>query len=261
MVRELPDNQKARYFLPDDSKEIWKPGRFVELINRRGDRLGSGRIMSAASYEGGRHRILEIESTNVYSWDARGYRAPPASALEDAPPKASAQKRGWIRLNGVKRLSPLDVPVTVALWELGSRRFEDAQFCRDGGCRLCEVVVDGRPALACRTTVRDGQEISYVAREPSCAKPLCPCKGVTREELQQLLDEGVPQSLAHELTGVGRGVCHGRWCLSSSDLPGAEAPGSRPRPVFHGYETSPWRDVWVSDVVIGDDVDEPERDE
>jgi ferredoxin len=260
MARELPDNQKTRYFLPDDTKEIWKQGRSVELINRRGDRLGSGRVISSASYEGGRHRILEIESTNVYAWDARGFRAPTA-ALDDGTQKPSTMKRGWITLNGVKRLSPIDVPVTVALWELGSRRFEDAQFCRDGGCRLCEVVVDGHPTLACRTSVREGQDIAFTAREPSGAKPLCPCKGVTKEEFQQLLDEGVPQSLARELTGLGRGVCHGRWCLSSSEMPGASEPGGKPRPVFHGYETSPWRDVWVADVVIGGDSDEPERDE
>jgi ferredoxin len=256
MVRDLPTAQKARYFLPDDTRELWREGRALQLLNRKGDVLGSARIVSSMSYEGGLHRILEVESTNVHVWEARGFRDSKTSFAEDI--QASAQspillKRGWVKINGVRRLCPIDVPITVALWQLGQRRFEDTLFCHDGGCRLCEVTIDGRPALACRTLARDGQDIAFQPKlnAKDLKQPLCPCKQLTPEEFQTALSEGATKHLAQELTGYGQGTCHGRLCRSFANSNG-EQEAAKQRPCFHGYESSPWRDIWADDVVEDD---------
>jgi len=255
MVKELPVEQKARYFLPDDSKELWKEGTALHLLNRRGDPLGQGRVVASTAYEGGLHRMLEIESTNVHMWEARNYRVPKGEFAEEASAAARSPtnlKRGWVHINGVRRLCPVDVPLTVALWQLGQRRFEDAFFCHDGSCRLCEVEINGKPALACREIVHEGHEITINQAKPwkQQDEPLCPCKGVLTQDLQELRAEGVPEKLCQELTGLGQGTCHGRWCLNSRTM---SSTPEKPRPIFHGFESSPWRDVWASDVVdLGD---------
>ena len=257
MLREIEPSQKARYFLPDDTKELWREGRQLQLLNRRGEPLGTGRVVSSTAYEVGMHRILEVESTNVHLWEARGFRALKADFL--APDEESSSvspvllKRGWVTLNGVRRLCPIDVPVTVALWQLGQRRFEDALFCHDGSCRRCEVTINGRPQLACRTPVRDGQEIVFEPAGEGNGNPLCPCNKVAAEERDTLHADGVPEELVREVTGFGQGTCHGRWCLASCRM-AVESAGAdkKLRPAFHGYETSPWRDIWAIDVAEED---------
>lgn len=258
MVREVGVQQKASYYLPDDTRELWRAGRQMQLLNRRGDVLGTGRVVSAMSYEGAPHRIVEIESTNVHAWEARNFRILrsdfQASEAEASAASPVLLKRGWVQLNGVNRLCPVDVPITVALWQLGQRRFEDALFCHDGSCHLCEVVVNGEPALACKTLVRDGQNIVFKTKLSGGSKPLCPCKGLTEKDRDSAIEEGVPESIANEISGLGNGTCHGRWCRGSSELSCSNL--EKPRPVFHGYEGSPWRDVWASDVAESDPVDE-----
>lgn len=248
MVKELPVQQKARYFFPDDTSELWKPGRSLQLLNRRGEVLGVGRVVASTSYQDGSHRVLEVESSNVNLWEARGFRIPkgefPPSDLEPDITSPSLLKRGWVTLNGVRRLCPVGVPVTVALWQLGQRRFEDARFCDDSSCQMCEVIVDGRPVLACKTLVSEGQKISFEKRDSGTARLQCPCKQVTPDQYKELLKEGVPDEIVREITGVGNGACHGRWCLSTCET----AVDDKSRPKFHGYEGSPWRDIWAEDV-------------
>lgn len=256
MVRDLSIQQKAKYFLPDDGDELWKAGQSVQLLNRRGEVLGSAKVSASSTFEGGVHRVLEVEATNIHVWEARGFRKPPVSEADDlrqegAPPPAI--KHVWVKINGARRLCPGEVPITVALWQLGHRRFADALFCADGSCRLCEVVVDGTRRLACSTLVRDGQEISYEAAL-SKPVPVCPCSNVSMEEYRTMLGEGGSVSVVRELLGLGRGTCHGRWCLGSAAIVGKqEAPGPEEahacRPTFAGYEASPWRDIWASDAV------------
>ncbi|MEW6055384.1 MAG: 4Fe-4S dicluster domain-containing protein [Bdellovibrionota bacterium] len=263
MVRELPEQQKARYFLPENTQELWKAGTFVTLLNRKGDTLGTGRVVGSASYERGLHRLLEIESTNVHLWEARNFKlnTRPETVETDGAfgKQVSTQvtKRGWITLNGSKRLCPTGVPVTVALWKLGIRRFEEALFCYDGGCRLCEIRVNGKQVLACRTVLEEGDTVEVNSPKQSVSKPLCPCKGTTPEEFNGHLAEGTPESLVCEVTGVGNGTCHGRWCLASEEMASKE----KLRPNFHGYRTSPWRDLWADDVIVSPNADSDSLEE
>ncbi len=267
MVKELPVEQKARYFLPDDTKELWKQGRQIQLLNRKGDVLGAGRVVSSVAYEEGAHRVLEVESTNVHLWDGRNFKLVKGEfQLSEAEASVNSPvllKRGWVLLNGVKRLCPIDVPITVALWQLGQRRFEDALFCHDGSCHLCEVVVNGEAALACKTLVRDGQEITFGGGGPRMSNPLCPCKQVSSAEYKALGADGVPEKIVREISGVGHGTCHGRWCLASCEFAAEAAAASgekKLRPNFYGYEASPWRDIWASDVAEADPVDASDSD-
>jgi hypothetical protein len=160
-------------------------------------------------------------------------------------------KRVWITLNGIKRLCPTDVPVSVALGQMGQRRFEDALFCADGQCQLCEVTIDGKTALACQTKVREGQNIeltSPIKLEGAAGKDLlCPCSKVENNTYQGLRQEGVSRELAMEHLRVGQGRCHGQWCLASKAI--AAEDNDTPRPVFHGFEGTPWRDVLLSDLL------------
>lgn len=251
MVKEAPIQQKARYFLPDDTSELWKPGRPLQLLNRKGEFLGTGRVVSSASYQEGAHRVLEIESTNVHAWEARNFKIPKTDFApvehEVDMRSPSLLKRGWVIINGVRRLCPVGVPATVALWQLGQRRFEDARFCQDGSCRMCEVKIDGKAVLACQTPVREGQSISY-ERKPACGPTtLCPCKQVTREQFNEIIADGAPEAIAREITGLSQGTCHGRWCLNLPEQ--ASATGNdKLRPRFQGYEASPWRDIWPEDI-------------
>lgn len=256
MVKELPVQQKARYFLPDNTAELWKPGRPLNLLNRKGEFLGVGRVVSSASYQDGTHRVLEIESTNVHVWEGRNYRIPKtdfaSSDLEPSAQSPNLLKRGWVMINGVRRLCPVDVPITVALWQLGQRRFEDARFCQDGSCQMCEVSLNGKPVLACQTLIYEGQSVTFEKKAPCSPQTLCPCKNVTRSEYSDLVADGVPEKIAREITGVGHGACHGRWCFGSPELASGK---DNLRPRFHGYEASPWRDIWPEDIT---DIDDPD---
>ncbi|MBI3556759.1 MAG: hypothetical protein HY074_10890 [Deltaproteobacteria bacterium] len=214
------------------------------------------------AYEEGAHRVLEVESTNVHLWEGRNFRLVKGefqvSEAEASVNSPVLLKRAWVMLNGVKRLCPIDVPITVALWQLGQRRFEDALFCHDGSCHLCEVVVNGEAALACKTLVRDGQEIMFGAKTARMTNPLCPCKQVSAADYKTLGADGVPEKIVREISGVGHGTCHGRWCLASNEFASESAAASgekKLRPMFHGYEASPWRDIWASDVAEADPAD------
>lgn len=249
MVHEDAVTQKARFYFPDDSKELWKPSQAVQLLNRKGDLLGGARVVSSSSYAGGVHRILEVETTHVHVWEARNFRKATAGFAAASPEEQfvalQSLKRAWVVLNGVKRLCPVGVPLTVSLWQLGVRRFADAFFCKDGSCRLCEVRVNGVPSLACQTEVEEGQQITFKEEKPKTAAPICPCKNLDGEEYQKVLKDGAPAVLARETGGLGLGPCHGKWCLNAHAL----AEGSEKlRPFFSGFEISPWRDLWAQEV-------------
>lgn len=241
MIKEDPQLQKANYFFPDDGKDLWKPGKQVQLLSRLGENLGTGRIANqASSFEHGLHRVIEIEASNIYTWEARGFSKPQEELFDNAPTQL---KRGWVRLNGVRRLCPLHVPFTVATGQLGIRRFQDALFCSDASCNRCEIQVNGKPMLGCTTLVEEGQEIIFPESLAQSDKQiLCPCKNVEKAFYETALRDCGSEKIARELTGLGEGQCHGAWCLNSSCF---NASG---RPRFQGYENTPWRDLWPSDI-------------
>ncbi len=256
MVQEFANQQKAKYFFADDTKELWQPKKPISLLNRQGQILGMGRIQNSLSYKGGLHRILEIEATNVYTWDARSFQKYENETSEiHLEQNMYLTKKCWILLNGVKRLSPEGIPLSIALWQLGQKRFEDALFCADGSCRLCNVNIDGKAALACQTLVKAGQSIQYNTVIKNKLKnnlnsiELCPCKNISTLNYEELLKEGVPDSLIKEVCGLGYGTCHGRWCIHSQEIAAQKQKSLQNyRPLCTGYEISLWREVWAEEI-------------
>ncbi|MBI2606322.1 MAG: 4Fe-4S dicluster domain-containing protein [Deltaproteobacteria bacterium] len=263
MVREISAQGKARYYLPDSGIGTYRSGLGVQLLNRRGEALGAGRVLSAQTYEDLPHRVVQVEASDVHVWEGRGFRVPPSTGAEDPhylAPVEEIASRGWVLLNGVRRMCRLGEPASIVLWKAGYRRFEDALFCSDGSCRLCEIEVDGRRVLACQTLTKEGQDIRF-ARATAAAQsaresnPLCYCRQIEAREIMEMTLEGIPQKMVYERTGLGSGACHGRWCEESFEFASRE---EKLRPVFPGFERSPWRDVWAEDI-FSEDPEAPAR--
>src|SRR5262249_14951816 len=123
-----------------------------------------------------------------------------------------------ITINGERRLVRDGVPISVALFETGQSRAEDSLYCSDGSCKLCYVDVDGVKKLACRTAIHKGMalkltELPKVSADASRAM-LCPCRGVTRDEVLERMEQGKLRSpeAVISVTHVGDGKCHGQLC-------------------------------------------------
>ena len=133
--------------------------------------------------------VIAMTALGVGSLSARAQ-----SAVDAAQALASALDGAGAGISTHDQIAALEAAAAqgdaMALWQLGLRRFEDAQFCHDGGCRLCEVMIDGKPQLACKSIARDGQVISFVTRKNEMKKPLCYCKQVSQDDFQALLAEG-----------------------------------------------------------------------
>lgn len=249
MVKDSAESHRMRYFLPEKSRDLWRGGEPVQMLNRRGENLATGRVVGATAYQNGLQRVIEIESPAYNAWDARAFRKAPGPAVEDKPGAVSplSLHRGWITLNGARRLAPVDVPVTVTLWSLGQRRFEDAFFCRDGACRLCEVTVNGKAELACRRVLKDGDVVVHSAS--GCRAPTeCFCKQVSRVDVGRLCAEGVGRALAEEITGFAAGTCRGRWCANRGSPEGPADLDSKLNPLWPGFLLSPWSEIWPEDL-------------
>jgi Pyruvate/2-oxoacid:ferredoxin oxidoreductase delta subunit len=248
MVKETSQSHMAHYYLASNEKEQWKPGDTLQLLNRKGDSLASGKVLNVTTYQGGLRPVLEIESPSYNIWDARAVRRPPnpKHALEDPAVvgelNKDQQKKGWITLNGAKRISPIDVPITVALWKMGYRRFEDALFCKDQSCRLCEVTVNGKPQLACKAVMEESSTVQFESKKIESAAP-CFCKDISQDTLNELQSQGASSSFAKQCLDWGRGTCKGRWCMAR-----ATDEESR-RPCWPGYEVSPWIELWLADIL------------
>lgn len=252
MVKLSQDGQTMKYYLPDSSADLWKGGEPLQLLNRRGETLVSAKAVAATVYEQGLQRVLEVEGPSYVMWDARAFKkVGKSSGLSDDTGTQQESsflniQRGWIQFNGARRLCPVGVPVTVALWQMGYRRFEDALFCRDGSCGLCAVMVNGAPALACQTIVKEGQTLEVEGRSPLNDSD-CLCKSVKSEDVKRLIVDGVSPALAQESTSFGLGVCRGRWCESRCESPLNKSQRLRPR--WSGFEHSPWFEIWQGDIL------------
>ena len=136
--------------------------------------------------------------------------------LESRPPTVE------ISFNGERRIVRDKVPVSQALFETGQNRDDDALFCSDGSCGLCQISVDGVKKLACKTEVHRGMAIrSKPASFGLIAQPdedlLCPCLGITRTQVLDRMSQGKLQSPEAILSvlHVGEGKCHGQICMGA----------------------------------------------
>lgn len=216
----------------------WKSGEFGVLVNRKGESLGSGRIVEPERAGVQEHeKLLFVEVPSHVVWDARGIRRNRVSAVTDptylAALAAPPSDRVEITLNGEKRLVRDRIPVGLALFEIGHSRPEDVLLCSDGSCGLCRISVDGTNKWACQMQVHRGMAVRTAQAGPA-RQGLCPCVGVTREDALARIVQGKVRSAeaAVELTQVTRGTCHGQLC----------ADGFRKLLCDHGLDASGWLD-------------------
>jgi ferredoxin len=207
-----------------------EPGTFLTLLNRKGDALGTGRVIE--------HRapamppdtptgltfysefLIEVEVPNHLIWEARGIRRLKAHASAVDADFIRQNSRDFlpdrveISWNGGRRFVRNGIPISTAFFETGYQRANDRLLCEDGSCGLCEVEVDGLKQLACLTMVRKGMAIKSVQDEAP-SDDLCPCLGIQESAFLEKVEQGNLLSVdaALESTGLGSGRCHGQLCV------------------------------------------------
>jgi Fe-S-cluster-containing hydrogenase component 2 len=233
---EAPLSKATFSIRGDGTRPAWKQGEFVQMLNRRGESMGSARI--AAIQEApkvlgvSRRRRIELDLPSHLLWNVRGIRRPRASATsrDDWNPLISAaapeftENRVPILLDGDRRLVRERIPMDIALFETGRAREGDLLDCRDGSCGRCSIVVDGQKVQSCRTLVRAG--MSAITRQaPSISlgsgdgreSSLCPCLNLSAEEVRNRIHAARFETAdaAVAATDIGSGRCHGQLCMGA----------------------------------------------
>jgi hypothetical protein len=181
-------------------------------------------------------QLVQLEVPSHLLWEARGLRRPKAEAVEDEAffraieHSQSSESKVEITVNGEKRLVRDQISVSIALFETGQNRPVDALFCKDGSCGLCDVTIDGNKKQACQSQIHRGMALKIDSLSKSSAKAapqgasnppsqedcsLCPCLGITREQITDRMKQGhlrSPEAVL-SVTHVGEGKCHGRVCM------------------------------------------------
>lgn len=221
---EEKEGSQSKLTLSWHGDPLWKVGEFALLLNRRGEQLGSSRIAAVTTSDSG--QLVHLDVPTHLIWEARALKRQRPEKTEDEvfftaiQRSAESESKVEVILNGEKRLVRDGLCVATALFEMGRNRPEDALFCRDGSCRLCEVSIDGTKKLACDSFIHKGMALkveppaTYEATQgPNDA--LCPCLGVTREQVIDRIHQGhlaSPEAVL-SVTHVGEGRCHGRICM------------------------------------------------
>jgi ferredoxin len=230
LIHERENSPTSQITLTWRGAKPWKVGEFATLVNRRGDSLGSGRVSGVQEVTSGAPRASQVVQVDVPQhllWEARQLKRGRVAQQQSAEAfvselkqtRANEEKKIEITLNGEKRLVRDRIPVTVALYEIGQGRPEDALFCSDGSCGLCQIDVDGAKKLACQTPVHKGMAIrgDFKSDVENDASLLCPCMAVQRQEVIDRVEQGSlrsPESVI-SITHVGEGRCHGQLCMDS----------------------------------------------
>jgi Fe-S-cluster-containing hydrogenase component 2 len=244
MMQEEPEKSVSRLVLPWRGSRPWRVGEFASLLNRRGETLGSARVMKVSEVtdvqNSGRVQQVDVEVPTHLVWEARGLKAMKVPAVEQDPVLNAArnlesldvkESKVEISFNNERRMVRDRIPISVALFETGQSRPEDALLCSDGSCGLCQITVDGVKKLACKTEVHRGIAIKTPAKTipaPGNAGPassvtvagetvLCPCLGITQDQVLERMSQGKLQSPEAVLSvlHVGQGKCHGQICMGA----------------------------------------------
>lgn len=228
MMHEQEERSFSQLVLPWRGKHEWKPGEFAILLNRRGEPLGQGRVVALLPLPEGTEahgtRLVQLDVPSHLIWEARGLKISPIQEAIDEQARDHAQASeasSWVEisLDGEKRLTREDIPLSTALFEMGLNRPGDGLLCRDGSCKLCQVTVDGIKQLACQTVVRRGivvklhEEIDK-APEAKTSPMICRCLGIQVNEVVERMQNGKLNSPEAVLSAipVGEGKCHGAMC-------------------------------------------------
>jgi ferredoxin len=242
MLFEKENHSMSKLTLPARGEEVFSPNEMATLVNRKGDALGSGRVLSfkkleiptqenllpenRIQYHG--EYVCELEVPTHLLWEARTIRKLKANAaldrefLRSEVKSTQAAPKVEVFMNGEKRLVREKVRLSQALFETGQNRANDMLDCVDGSCGLCQVDVDGIKALACQTDVRRGMSIKLKSDiftvESNKPDLLCHCLGISLSDLQERVKQGKLSTIEAALSSsqVGQGKCHGQLCMESA---------------------------------------------
>jgi len=234
MVHQRDEQSSSLLSLPWRGQREWKHGELPVILNRRGEMLGSVRVIvhaendkigndPVASTQDSPVKIVQLEVPSHLLWEARAIRRPKLSAAEDekyfAAVNDSQKQEGKVEItiNGEKRRVRDQVPISTALFELGIARHEDLLHCSDGSCGLCDVNVDGIKKRACQTKIHKGMSVQLPAFQQTekASEYLCSCQGITAESVLTSLQQGKLRSpeAVLSVTHVGEGKCRGQRCM------------------------------------------------
>ena len=202
------------------SGRTWAVGELATLLNRRGETLGSGRVRALLD-----PRLVSIEVPTHLVWEARGIKKPKVNSALDPGfvaahlAKPSSAPRVEVTLNGEKRIVRDKIPISLALFETGYSRPQDNLLCGDGGCGLCDVIVDGVRKSGCQTQVHRGMAIRLDGLDGAekSDSDLCPCLNISKTDVVARIQQGKLKSPEAVIaaTHVGDGKCHGQICCES----------------------------------------------
>jgi len=224
MVEDKPNHSQAKITLPWNGTRLWKAAESPQVVNRRGELLGTARVISVEDpAPDSKTQLVHLEIASHLAWEARGLRRPRVGQAEDlaymeAVLRSSDQKeKVEVNLNGEKRRIRGGVSVLVALFEIGQTRENDVLYCPDGSCGLCQIEVDGTKKLACKTEVHQGMSMKFIEASTAVQSQssLCPCLGIDQAEVTERLTQGnlkSPEAVL-SVTHVGEGKCHGQFCV------------------------------------------------
>ncbi len=215
MIQEDEARSLTKITLPWRGAKPWRLGEFATLLNRRGESLGSAKVVAVS--QAGNLQLVQVEVPSHLMWDARGLERPKKSYEVDEAFEFHSLPKVEITLNGERRLVRDRLPISLALFEIGHSRAEDSLACPDGSCGLCQVTVDGVKKRACQTEIHRGMAIKMKAAREDHAnhEHLCPCLGVSRADVLERISQGrlkSPEAVV-AVTHVGRGKCLGQICL------------------------------------------------
>ncbi|MGZ3700081.1 MAG: 4Fe-4S dicluster domain-containing protein, partial [Bdellovibrionota bacterium] len=175
LVEEREDRSFSQLTLPWRGEKPWKAGETATLLNRRGESLGSARVVALMDTREDPQpdvQLVQLEVPTHLLWDARALRRPRAASatdpryLESISRAADEEPKVEVSFNGEKRLVRDKIPVSLALFEIGRGRPEDVLLCTDGTCGLCQVQIDGVKKLGCQTTIHRGMAIKLEDENP-----------------------------------------------------------------------------------------------
>jgi Fe-S-cluster-containing hydrogenase component 2 len=215
--------------MPVKEKVEYVKGDKVALLNRKGEVLAQSRIIDRfVDDQDVNHKkdffkrnpddaiLYKVEVPSHLIWEARGIV--PLGGQRDAVKNtedfyAEKGSRVEIQIQGDVRRVRNGQNLSVALFEIGMSRPNDILICEDGSCGLCQVEVDGLKKFACQTTIHQGMSIRFT-RDHEQSTELCPCSGVTTDDLKKKCTLNHPESLEALLqhTETTKGRCHGIIC-------------------------------------------------
>lgn len=243
MIHEKSEEGLSEVAIAYRGVHAWSEGQLAVLLNRRGDRLGTGRVSKVEN------TLVYVEIPSHLLWEARAIM-PNQRGVGDAivgikrPASDENAIRVEVMLEGEKRLVREGLPLSLAFFELGLARAEDRLLCEDGSCALCDCIVDGTKQRACRTKTRKGMTVERLLVEEDQSDVMCPCAHIRSNEVSDSIENGKLRSpdIVASRSAVGTGKCHGQICSSAF----------RRMLLAHGIEEAedwidwrrPWRE-WV----------------